>query len=316
MGGALQGLINSLDVLSGYLDKPAAAKFVAPNRLQLKDIGAVLYKRSNAFPLVVGLLEGSPAVKAGLKIGDYLSAVDNESTLVWSLTETVIRLKDAGAGKIKLRVIRDNSTKEMDVERAAIYSKPLTLAPQRGTAGVVRIPHLFPALVAEFKKTIVPSIPAGAAPLVLDLRDCHEGDNAEAAAFLNVFLRAEKIGWFEKKGGAKEALGCPAAPLLESLPVVVWVGPATIGPAEIAAGVLRDQKRAKVIGTATPGLAARLDAFPLEGDDCLVLTTGVFCFPSGEKLWAKGVTPDIKLDPVKMETKDYLEKTLAASSGR
>jgi carboxyl-terminal processing protease len=316
MDGALQGLINSLDVLSGYLDKPAAAKYGSPNRLQLKDIGAVLYKRSNAFPLVVGLLENSPAARAGLKIGDYLSAVDNESTLVWSLTETVIRLKDAGAGKVKLRVIRDNSTREMDVERAAIYDKPLILAPQKGTAGIVRIPHLYPTLVAEFKKSVLPAVRPGAAPLVLDLRDCHEGEIAEAAAFLNIFLRAEKIGWFEKKGGVKENLGCPAVPALESLPLVVWVGPATLGPAEIAAGVLRDQKRAKVIGTETPGLAARQEAFPLEQGDCLVLTTGVFCFPSGEKLWAKGVTPDVKLDLAKTETKDYLEKTLAAAAGR
>jgi carboxyl-terminal processing protease len=316
MGGAFQGLINSLDVLSGYLDKSTAAKFGAPNRLQLKDIGAVLYKRPGAFPLVVGLLENSPAAKAGLKIGDYLSAVDNQSTLVWSLTEAVTRLKDAGADKVKLRVIRDNTTQEMDVERAAIYGKPLTLAAQKGTAGIVRIPHLYPALAAEFKKTVLPALQGSTAPLVLDLRDCHEGDNAEAAAFLNIFLKAENIGYFEKKGGAKEALGCPGSPVLESQPLVVWVGPATMGPAEIAAAVLKDQKRAKVIGTATPGLASRQDIFPLEQGDSLVLTTGVFCFPSGEKLWAKGVTPDVKLDLAKTETKDYLEKTLAAAPGR
>lgn len=316
MDGAFQGLINSLDVLSGYLNKPTAAKFGALNRLQLKDIGAVLYKRPNAFPLVVGLLENSPAAKAGLKIGDYLSAVDNQSTLVWSLTEIVIQLKDAGASKVKLRVIRDNTTKEMDVERAAIYGKPLALAAQKGTAGVVRIPHLYPTLAAEFKKTVLPAVPGSAAPLVLDLRDCHEGDVAEAAAFLNIFLKAENIGYFEKKSGAKEALGCPGSPVLENQPLVVWVGPATMGPAEIAAAVLKDQKRAKVIGTATAGLASRQEIFPLEQGDSLVLTTGVFCLPSGEKLWAKGVTPDVKLDLAKTETKDYLEKTLAAAAGR
>jgi carboxyl-terminal processing protease len=89
-----------------------------------------------------------------------------------------------------------------------------------------------------------------------------------------------------------------------------------MGPAEIAAAVLKDQKRAKVIGTATAGLASRQEIFPLEQGDSLVLTTGVFCLPSGEKLWAKGVTPDVKLDLAKTETKDYLEKTLAATAGR
>jgi len=316
MDGAFQGLINSLDVLSGYLDKPTAAKFSTPNKLQLKDIGAVLYKRPNAFPLVVGLLENSPAAKAGLQVGDYLSAVDNQSTLGWSLTEIVIRLKDAGTGKVKLRVIRDNTTKEMDVERATIYGKPLALAAQKGTAGIVRIPHFFPTLTAEFIKTVLPALQGSTAPLVLDLRDCHEGDIAEAAAFLNLFLKAEQIGYFEKKGGAKEPLGCPGSPVLESRPLIVWVGPATMGPAEIAAAVLKDQKRAKVVGTATPGLAARQEIFPLEQGDALVLTTGVFCFPSGEKLWAKGVTPDAKLDLAKTDTKDYLEKTLGLATGR
>jgi carboxyl-terminal processing protease len=309
MDGAFQGLVNSLDVLSGYLDKPSAATYAAAVKAPIKDIGVVLFKQPNAFPLVVGVIENSPAAKAGLRVGDYLSAVDDFSTIVWSLTEAEVRLKDPAGGKVKLRVIRDNGTKEMDIERAAIYAKPFTMSAQKGTAGVVRIHHLFAPLAAEFRKTVLPGLTPAAGPLVLDLRDCHEGDVAEAAAFLNIFLKAEKIGYFEKKGGTKDYLGCPGAPALQTQPLAVWVNQATIGPAEIAAAVLGDQKRSKVVGLATPGLTGRQELFPLDQGDALVLTTAVFCFPSGDKLWRKGVTPDVKIDIRKMETKDYLEKT-------
>jgi carboxyl-terminal processing protease len=316
MDGAFQGLINSLDVLSGYLDKPAAATYAAAAKAPLKDIGAILFKQANAFPLVVGVLESSPAAKAGLRVGDTLSAVDDRSTIIWSLTEAEVRLKDPVGGKVKLRVIRDNATKELDIERATIYDKSFTVSAQKGTAGIMRIHHFFPPLAAEFRKTVLPGLTSAVGPLVLDLRDCHEGDAAEAAAFLNIFLKSDRIGYFEKKGGAKDDLGCPAAPALETLPLAVWVNQATMGPAEIAAAVLRDQKRAKVVGITTPGLTGRREIFPLDQGDALVLTTAVFFLPSGDKLWGKGVTPDIKIDLRKMETKDYLEKTPGLAPGR
>jgi len=316
MDGAFHGLISSLDVLSGYLDKPAAAVYAAAAKSPIKDIGAILFKQTNAFPLVIGVLENSPAAKAGLRVGDTLSAVDDRSTIGWSLTEAEIRLKDPVGGKVKLRVIRDNATKEIEIERAALYAKPFTVSAQKGTAGVVRIHHFYGPLAAEFRKTVPPGLTAAAGPLVLDLRDCSEGDAAEAAAFLNVFLKSDRIGYFEKKGGVKDDLGCPAAPALETQPLVVWVNQATLGPAEIAAAVLRDQKRAKIVGIATPGLTGRLELFPLDQGDALVLTTAVFCLPSGDKIWGKGVTPDVKIDLRKMETKDYLEKTPGLAPGR
>lgn len=316
MEGAFQGLVNSLDILSSYLDKPALAKYTNPQKLQLKDIGVILYKRYGAFPLVIGTVENSPAEKAGIKIGDYLSALDDHSTLVWSLSEINIYLKDANPAPVKLRVIRENSTKEMKVDRADIYPRALAMTLLKGTAGIVRVHHFFPPLAAEFKKSVLPRIRGQKAALVLDLRDCSEGDINEARAFLNVFLKAEQIGYFEKRGGAKEFLACPEDAPLDTLPLVVWVNQATIGPAEMAAGVLKDLKKAKVIGLATPGLVARQELFSLEAGDALLLTTGVFCYVSGEKLWGKGVTPEVKLDLNNTDAKAYTEKTLDLLSGR
>ena len=311
MEGAFQGLVNSLDSLSGYLDKAGAAKYLVPQRRQLKDVGIVLFKRPGAIPLVVGVVEKSPAEKAGIRIGDYLSAVDDRSTLVWSLSEINLYLKDVKAGPIKLRVIRDNSTKEIQAARADIYTRALTLTVQDGTAGVVRVHHLYPPAAADFGKDILPRLRDAKESLILDLRDCHEGDNEEARALLNVFLKTESAGYFEQKGGEKDVLSCPDSAPLAGLPVIVWVNQATMGPAEILAGVLKNQKKAKIVGTATPGLAAKQSLFHLANGDALLLSTGVFCYDSGEKLWGKGIDPDVKLDPGKTDTKAYTEKTLS-----
>jgi len=316
MEGAFQGLVNALDILSSYLDKTAVAKYTNPQKLQFKDIGVILYKRYAAFPLVIGIVANSPAEKAGIKIGDYLSALDERSTLVWSLTEINLYLKDGAAVPVKLRLIRDNSTKEMTVIRSDLYPKTLTATPLGGTAGIVRIHHFYPALAAEFRTSLLPRLKGQKAPLIIDLRDCHEGEMSEARAFLNLFLKTDKIGYLERKGGVKDYWACPEDAPLESLPVIVWVNQATMGPAELAAGVLKDLKKVKVIGLSTPGLAGKQDLFALDNGDALLLTTGVFCFNSGEKLWGKGVAPDAKLDLEKTDDKAYTEKTLGLLSGR
>jgi carboxyl-terminal processing protease len=89
-----------------------------------------------------------------------------------------------------------------------------------------------------------------------------------------------------------------------------------MGPSEIAAGVLRDLKRAKIVGTATTGLTAEQKLFPLETGDGLLLTIGVFVLPSGEKIFSKGLTADAKIDVDKQTWAAYLEKSLGLAAGR
>jgi carboxyl-terminal processing protease len=316
MDGAFQGLINSLDILSGYLDRETAAKYAYPRKLQFKDVGLVLLKRAGSFPLITGLVEKSPAAQAGIAVGEYLSAVDDRPTFLGSLAEINLDLKSLEPTPVKLRIIQDSSTKEMKVERGDIYPKALSLEPQKDTSGIVKVAHFYPPLAEEFRKSIVPRLVGQKLPLVLDFRNCHEGGLEEARAFLNIFLQAEKIGYFEKKSGAKEFLSCPERAPLDKLPLIIWVNPATMGPAEVVAGVLRDFQRARVVGLPTLGLVAEQSLFSLESGDALLLSTGVFCFNSGEKLWGKGVMVDAELDPEKTETQDYLSRTLLLLAGR
>ncbi|MBM3310583.1 MAG: PDZ domain-containing protein [Candidatus Aminicenantes bacterium] len=316
MEGAYQGLAAALDPLSSYLDKAAVAKYASPRRTALNDVGAVVTKRPSAFPLVAGVVEGSPAEKAGIQPGDYLSALDGRSTVGWTLSEIRWYLKDEARTPVKIRLIRENDTREVAVERAPLYARPLSWTAEKGTAGIVKVNHLHPGAAAEFKNTVLPRLAASAGPLILDLRDCHEGEAAEAAAFINLFLQAAAIGAFEKKGGFREAVACPETPVAPDLFLVVWTNAATLGPAELVAGALRELREAKVVGVPTFGLVAKQDLFKLDEGDALLLTTSAFVLPSGEKLLGKGVTPDEVVEAGGREAKPYLEKSLRSGTAR
>lgn len=315
MEGACRGLIDSLDPVSSYFGRDAAARYLRRDS-RWADIGIVLFKRSHGlFPQVAGLVEGSPAEKAGVRLGDTVSAMDGRGTLDMSSVEANLYLKDLEQKPVALKVVRDDQTLEFTVPRAVIYPEPFAYAAE-GAFAVLEIHGLYAPCVDDIGTKVVPLLKARKGPYVLDLRNCSEGEVEEARKLLNVFVRSPKIGDFEKKGGIKEPLACPAAPDLDRLPAAVWVNGATMGPAELVAAVLQETRKVKVIGAATPGLVSRQELFPLEDQSSILVTSGVFTLASGKKLWEEGVTPDDRLDPGDLGTAAYVKRTSALLAKR
>jgi carboxyl-terminal processing protease len=310
MRGAFQGMVNSLDAMSSFLDKAEVGKLADPGRSRYNDLGLILFKRASNFPLVVGLIEGSPAQKAGIRAGDVVSALDDRSTALMGLPEIRLFSKSQGTKPVKVRIVHENATKEIMVPRGPIYPRSFTFTEQNGTAGILAVHHFYAPLVEDVRRELLPRLAGKPGALVLDLRGAFEGENEEARRFLNLFLKTAQAGSFEMKDGAKEILACPDAAPLETRPVVLWVDQTTMGPAEIVAACLRESRKVKAVGVLTPGLTARQDVYPLAGGDAILLTTGVFATASGEKVWAKGITPDIKLEFDKQDRKIFLDKTL------
>jgi len=315
MEGACRGLIDSLDPVSSYFGPDAAARYLRRDS-RWADIGIVLFKKSHGlFPQVAGLVEGSPAEKAGLRLGDTVSAMDGRGTLDMSSVEANLYLKDLEQKPVALKVVRDDQTLEFTVPRAVIYPEPFAYAAE-GAFAVLEIHGLYAPCVDDIGTKVVPLLKARKGPYVLDLRNCSEGEVEEARKLLNVFVRSPKIGDFEKKGGIKEPLACPAAPDLDRLPAAVWVNGATMGPAELVAAVLQETRKVKVIGAATPGLVSRQELFPLEDQSSILVTSGVFTLASGKRLWEEGVTPDDRLDPGDLGTTAYVKRTSALLAKR
>lgn len=307
--GAYRGLVNSLDPLSAYLNKDLAAKYLAQTGRET-DPGVVILKRYASFPQVVSVVEGSPAEKIGIKIGDLLSAIEGRNSLSISLAETKLLLKGTDEQPVKIRVLRANETLDLDVPRALLFPKPFTFVRAAGKPAVLRIHRFAPSLDSDLRREVLPALKSRKTLLVVDLRNCQDGELEEARKFVNLFVKTTDAGHFENRGGVKQAVACPDEPELGTLPLAVWVNAGTAGPAEFAAGVLQEVRKVKVVGFPTPGLVGRTEFFPLKDESGILLTAGVFSLPSGRKLWDEGVRPDVSIPIDKLDEKSYLEKTI------
>lgn len=314
MEGAFKGLVNSLDVLSCYLNSESVLRYRQRMDSDLKETGIILYKRYGSFPQVIGLIGNSPAAEQGIRLGDAISGLDGRAPEMMSLTEIQLYFKSQDGKPINLRILRDQKTHEVEVKRRVLFKNHMSFIPAEGTSGILRIHRLYAPGVKEIKEKIVPRLKSDKDKLILDLRNCYEGDTQEARELINLFLNAPQVGYFEKKGKSNEPLDCPERAELENLPLVVWTNQATIGPAEMVAGVLQELKRAKVIGSPTLGLTAKQNFFLFEDGSGLLLTSGIFFLKSGQKLWQNGVKPDILIKREDQTDSAYLEKSLSSSS--
>ena len=307
--GAYRGLVNSLDPLSAYLNKDLTEKYLARTGRET-DPGVVILKRYASFPQVVSVVEGSPAEKIGIKLGDLLSAIEGRNSLSMSLAETKLLLQGTDEQPVKIRVLRGNETLDLDVPRALLFPKPFTFVRTAGKPAILRIHRFAPSLDSDLRREVLPALKNPKTALVVDLRNCQDGELEEARIFVNLFVKTTDAGHFENRGGVKQAVACPAEPELEALPLAVWVNAGTAGPAEFAAGVLQEVRKVKVVGFPTPGLVGRTEFFSLNDESAILLTSGVFFLPSGRKLWDEGLRPDISLPIDKLDEKSYLEKTI------
>ena len=289
MKGAIRGLIGPLDLLSSYLDAPAVQKHKNYSDPGLKEPGIVVYKKFGTYPVVIGIEENSPAAEAGIKVGDTLSEMDGQPLLELSMQEANLYLKDTEEKPVNLKILRAEDSEELSLDRKILYDAPFTYTPHKDTSGILKIHTFSPLFNRQFEQELLPSLKAKKNALIVDLRNCYEGEIEEAVKFINHFLQSDKIGYFQDKKGKKEYLSCPETPDLKGLPLIMWTNNATIGPAEAVAGILKDFQRATIVGLKTPGLLVKQNFFPLEDGSAILLTSQIFYFREGKEMWLKGI---------------------------
>lgn len=313
--GAYRGLINSLDPLSAYLDKDLASRYLN-RKTPAKGTGLIVFKKYGVFPMVVAVRENSPAARAGLKVGDNISTINDRNTMNLSLLETTLLLEaepgSNGQPPVRLRVLRGSETLEIEIDRDFVFRDGLKFS--AGPSGLVVLcpTSIYQGLAAEISKTLKGRLKTRPGPraAVLDLRDCWGGDYEEARKLINLFIKVEEAASLESRG-KKQPVACTDSPEFPNLTLFIWVNQATCGPAELVAGVLKDLDRARTIGLETPGLAGIQESFPLSDGSLAVLTTAVFSLRSGTKLWDKSLPLDVKIPYSEDMDKLYQDKTLS-----
>ncbi len=309
MDGAFRGLVDSLDILSSYLDKNAVLKYEQRRDTDLKEPGITLYKTYGSFPVIIGIKKNSPAEKAGLRIGESVSIMNGHSTLSMSMLEANLLLKDKSTDPITLKILRGTGSEIVSLERETIPAETYSYTTATGTSGILKIRRLYAPCVNMLKENLLPALKTKEKPLVLDLRDCAEGNIEEAQELLDIFIENKESGYFENGQGIRETLSLQATTEFADLPLIVWTNQATIGPAEVLASVLKVYKKVKVIGFQTPGLVSKQHFIPLDDGSGLLLTSAIFHLKKDKDFWEKGLEPDIKIDIEDMTSSAYLKAT-------
>jgi len=293
--GALHGLLESLDANSSYLTAAEYKDYQSHQGEARADIGAALSKRFG-YAAVISVIPGGPAEKAGLQDTDILEAVDGKSTREMSLAELRNLVAGQPGSNVTVAVVRAGRAEpeKLTITRDVVKIPPVSEKMMANDVGVIRVDALTKGKAQELAGKIKAAQRDGAKKLILDLRNCAEGEESEGIATANLFLNHGVIAYLQGQKYPREAYNADPSKAITSLPVVVLVNKGTAGAAEIVASAILENSRGDVVGDKTFGEGSVQKVIPLpEGEGALILSVAKYYSPSGKAIQDVAVTPNV-----------------------
>ncbi|HTZ95893.1 MAG TPA: S41 family peptidase [Terriglobales bacterium] len=292
--GALHGLLESLDADSSYLT-PAQYKLYKDHLAGSKaDIGAAISKRFG-YAAVVSVIPGGPADKAGLEDTDILEAIEGKSTREMSVAEIRDLLEGDPGSNVTVSVVRARRAEpeKMVITRAVVNIPPVTDKQVGDGIAVIRVDTLTKGKSQEIANKIKAVQKDGAKKLILDLRDCAQGDELEGIATANLFMNHGTITYLQGQKYPRESFNADAGKAITNLPLVVLVNRGTAGAAEIVASAILENARGDVVGDKTFGEGSVQKVIELPEGSALILSVAKYYSPSGKAIQDTAVTPNV-----------------------
>jgi carboxyl-terminal processing protease len=292
--GALHGLLESLDSNSSYLNADQYKQYKNRNTGAKGEIGAAISKRFG-YASVVAVIPGSPADKAGLQDTDILEAIEGKSTREMSLAEIHSLLSGEPGSNVNLSVVRARRAEpqKMVVTRDVVTIPPAQDKMLADGIGYVRVDALTKGRSQEIANKVKALQKAGAKKLILDVRDCAEGEESEGIATANLFLNHGTITYLQGQKYPREAFNADSSKAITSLPLAVLVNKGSSGAAEIVAAAVLENARGDVIGDKTFGDGSVQKLIELPDGGALILSVAKYYSPQGKAIQDAAVTPNI-----------------------
>nr|WP_231860296.1 S41 family peptidase [Helicobacter himalayensis] len=295
---AIDGLLSNLDAHSAYLDKKKFDDLKSQTEGEFGGIGLSLDMKDGALT-VVAPIDNTPAYKAGIKSGDVILKINDESTLGMPIDSAVNLMRGKPKTKLELTIVRSGENKPLifNLVRDIIRVESVKVKKIEGSNyAYVR--------VTSFDKNVTLEVKNGLRALgkvdgvVLDLRSNPGGLLDQAVDLSKLFIKSGVI--VSQKGRNKneniEFKASGIAPYAE-LPLVVLVNGGSASASEIVAGALQDHKRAILVGEPTFGKGSVQVVIRLDNDEAIKLTIAKYYLPSGRTIQAVGVQPDVLVYP-------------------
>lgn len=307
--GALNGMMNTLDPHSAFLDKEIFAKMQEETSGEFGGLGIEVTQKDGLL-VIITPIEDSPAFKAGIKPGDKIVEINHESMVGTTLEQAIDKLRGKTKSKIVLGIAREgvDGIKSYELTREIVYLKPVKHELIQDQYAYVRLTQ-FQKKSAEYISEALVKMKAeaqskgGLRGIILDLRSNPGGLLDEAVDVSSIFLKdgivvstegrdpKNKEIRYVKKSGLKEL----------ELPVIVLINGSTASASEIVSGALQDAKRAIIMGTQSFGKGSVQSVAKIDDQIGVKLTIAQYMTPTGRKIQAVGIKPDVVIDEVEAE---------------
>ncbi|MDB9992095.1 S41 family peptidase [Amylibacter sp.] len=300
---AISGMLTSLDPHSSYMAPEDFSTMQVQTRGEFGGLG-IEVTQENGFVKVVSPIDDTPADKAGVEAGDFITKVDGESTLGKTLDEAVDKMRGPVGSEIIITIVREGIDEPFDISiiRDTIEIKAVK-ARTEGKTIILRVSSFTSKTYPNLKDSLEKEIKSSGGleninGVVVDLRNNPGGLLNQAIRVSDAFLNSGEIVSTRGRGTRdSERYNATPGDLTNGKPVVVLINGGSASASEIVAGALQDHQRAIIVGTKSFGKGSVQTIIPLSSDGAAMrLTTARYYTPSGRSIQSLGVSPDILVE--------------------
>ncbi len=303
---AINGMLTSLDPHSSYLNADSFKYMNEQTKGKFGGLG-IEVTMDNGLVKVVSPIDDTPAYKAGIKAGDYITHIDGETVIGLNLNEAVSKMRGKIGTKIKLSIRRAHEKPfDVTITRQEIKIQSVKTEIKNEDVLYIRIS----SFAEENDKNITKAVDDAKKKLgdklkgvVIDVRNNPGGLLDQAVSVSDLFLdKGEIVSTRSRNDDDTVKFTARFGDILNGLPIVVVVNEGSASASEILAGALQDHKRGIILGEKTFGKGSVQTIVPLGEYGAMRITTARYYTPSGRSIQAKGIEPDIVVKPAKIET--------------
>ncbi len=305
---AINGMLSALDPHSSFLDDQSFKYMSEQTKGKFGGLG-IEVTMENGVVKVVSPIDDTPASKAGLKPGDYITNIDDEAVMGMTLNDAVDKMRGKIGSKVKLTIRRLNEKPlEVTLKREEIKIQSVKHSIKADDVIYIRISsfsddvdNMIAKAIKEAKKKHGEKLKG----VVIDLRNNPGGLLDQAVNVSDLFLdKGEIVSTRSRNEEDTVKYTAKEGDIAKGLPIVVMINDGSASASEIVAGALQDHKRAIILGEKSFGKGSVQTVIPLGKFGAMRLTTARYYTPSGRSIQAKGIEPDIEVKPAKVEIID------------
>jgi carboxyl-terminal processing protease len=296
--GAIRGMLSTLDPHSAYMTPEMYKEMQVETKGEFGGVGIQIGVKENRLA-VIAPIEGTPAYRAGIKAGDYITKVNDETTKDLTLMDAVQKMRGPKGTKVNLTIQRDGTADPLQftlvrdtIKIESVKSKVMD------NIGYVRLTQFQEATGRDLSRVLKQFKEQKLQSTILDLRNNPGGLLTAAVEVSEQFLPNGKLVVYTKgRESKKDEWFAKGKDQMEDAPMIILVNEGSASASEIVAGALQDYGRAVIVGTTSFGKGSVQTILPLGDGSGLRLTTAKYYTPKGRSIQSTGITPDIVVKP-------------------